>query len=189
MESKGRIISFTPYSLKNKTTIELEIDTADDHTMQDIERLMKSDVKAHIVTYREPRSNSANAYFHVLSDKLADAMRMSKPKMKNYLLFHYGQKVRDEDNNLVIIKTNADEEELISRTDIHLWFLKDSDDGTPMYVLLEHSRFYSSLEMSQLIDGTVAEAKQVGIEVLPPDELLRLKAMWGMESEVRNGKM
>ena len=86
MESKGRIISFTPYSLKNKTIIELEIDTADDHTMQDIERLMKSDVKAHIVTYREPRSNSANAYFHVLSDKLADAMRMSKPKMKNYLL-------------------------------------------------------------------------------------------------------
>ncbi len=181
MESKGRIVSFTPNWHKNKTKLEIEIDTSDDHTLQDIERMMKNDVKAHIVTYREPRSNSANSYFHVLSDKLADAMRMSKPKMKNYLLFHYGQKVRDEDNNLVIIKTNADEEELISRTDIHLWFLKDSEDGTPMYVLLEHSRFYSTLEMSQLIDGTVAEAKTVGIEVLPPNEILRLKALWGKE--------
>ena len=189
MESKGRIISFRPNTLHNKTKLEIEIDTADDHTLQDIERLMKADTKVHIVTYREPRSKSANAYFHVLSDKLADAMRMSKPKMKNYLLFHYGQKVRDEDNNLVIIKTNADEEELISRTDIHLWYLKDSDDGTPMYVLLEHSRYYSSLEISQLIDGTVAEAKMLGIEVLPPDEISRLKAMWGVESEVTYGKV
>lgn len=189
MESKGRIISFRPDTIKNKTKIEIEIDTADDSTLQDIERLMKSDVKAHLVTYREPRSKSANSYFHVLSDKLADAMRMSKPKMKNYLLFHYGQKVRDEKGNLVIIKTNADEEELISRTDIHLWFLKDSEDGTPMYVLLEHSRFYDTFSMSVLIDGVVSECQQMGIEVIPPAELSRLKALWGVESEVTYGKV
>lgn len=180
MESKGRIVSFKPNTIKDKTTIEIEIDTTDDFIMQEIERLMKSDVKAHIVTYREPRSKDSNSYFHVLSDKLADAMRMSKPKMKNYLLFHYGQKIRDEDNNLVIIKTNADEEELISRSDLHCWFLKNADDGTPLYVLLEHSRFYSSLEMSQLIDGVVAECRAVGIETLPPKEIERLKAMWGV---------
>lgn len=184
MESKGRIISFRPNTLKNKTTITIEVDTADDHTLQDIERLMKLDIKAHLVTYREPRSNSANKYFHTLSDKLADELRISKPKMKNYLLFHYGQKVRDEKGNLVVIKTNADEEELISRTDIHLYYLKDSDDGTPMYVLLEHSRFYDSKTMSILIDGVVAECKAVGIETLPPDEIIRLKAMWGVESEI-----
>ena len=189
MESKGRIISFRPDTIKNKTKIEIEIDTADDSTLQDVERLMKSDIKAHLVTYREPRSKSANSYFHVLSDKLADAMRMSKPKMKNYLLFHYGQKVRDEKGNLVIIKTNADEEELISRTDIHLWFLKDSEDGTPMYVLLEHSRFYDTFSMSVLIDGVVSECQQMGIEVIPPAELIRLKALWGVESEVTYGKV
>jgi len=181
MESRGRIVSFKPDTLKNQAVIELIINTADDDTLQDIERLMKSDVKAHITTYREPRSASANAYFHVLSDKLADAMRMSKPKMKNYLLFHYGQKVRDEKGNLVIVKTNADEEELISRTDIHLYYLKESDDGTPMYVLLEHSRFYDSRQMSILIDGVVTECKAVGIETIPPDELERLKALWGRE--------
>lgn len=184
MESRGRIVSFKPDTINNQSVIELIINTADDDTLQDIERLMRSDVKAHITTYREPRSKSANSYFHVLSDKLADAMRMSKPKMKNYLLFHYGQKVRDEKGNLVIVKTNADEEELISRTDIHLYYLKESDDGTPMYVLLEHSRFYDSRQMSILIDGVVAECKAVGIETIPPDELERLKALWGKEHEV-----
>ena len=183
MESRGRIVSFTPDSLNNKAIIELQIDTCDDGTLQDVERMMRSDVKAHITTYREPRSKSANSYFHLLSDKLADAMRMSKPRMKNYLLFHYGQKVRDEKGSLVIVKTNADEEELISRTDIHLWRLKDSEDGTPMYVLLEHSRFYDSLQMSVLIDGVVEECKAVGIETLPPDEILRLKALWGKDYE------
>lgn len=189
MESKGRIISFKPNILKNTTRIVIEIDTADDFILQDIERLTKSDVKAHIVNYREPRSKSANSYFHVLSDKLADSMRMSKPKMKNYLLFHYGQKIRDEDGNLVIIKTNANEEELITRSDLHLWYLKDSADGTPMYVLLEHSRFYDSRAMSILIDGVVEECKAAGIEVIPPAEITRLKALWGVESEVMYGKV
>jgi hypothetical protein len=181
LESKGRIVSFKPNTLNNRTLIEIEIDTADDDSLQDLERLMKSDIKAHIVTYREPRSNSANKYFHTLSDKLADEMRMSKPKMKNYLLYHYGQKVRDEDGKLVLIKTNADEEQLISRTDIHLYYYKDSTDGVPMYVLLEHSRFYDSKAMSILIDGVVAECKAVGIETLPPAEIERLKALWGTD--------
>lgn len=186
MESKGRIISFRPDTIKNKTKIEIEIDTADDSTLQDIERLMKSDIKAHLVTYREPRSKDANAYFHVLSDKLADEMRMSKPRMKNYLLFHFGQKVRDEKGNLVVVKTNADEKMLTERTDIHLWYLKDSEDGVPMFVLLEHSRYYDSKQMSILIDGVVAECKAVGIETLPPEEITRLKVMWDME--IGNGK-
>lgn len=184
MESKGRIVSFAPSWHKNKTKLEIEIDTSDDHTLQEIERLMKSDTKVHIVTYREPRSKDSNAYFHLLSDKLADAMRMSKPKMKNYLLYHYGQKVRDEDGKLVLIKTNADEEQLISRTDIHLYYYKDSNDGVPMYVLLEHSRFYDTRQMSILIDGVVSECKAVGIETLPPEQITRLKAMWGVEREV-----
>ena len=177
MVSRGKIISFTPAI--DKTRIELEVG-CDPDLLHDLENL-KGDVKVNITRYREIRSRDANAYFHVLSDKLADAMRMSKPKMKNYLLFHYGQKVRDEDNNLVILKTNANEEELISRTDIHLWYLKDATDGTPMYVLLEHSRYYDSRQMSILIDGVVTECKSVGIETIPPAEIERLKAAWSVD--------
>ena len=176
MQARGRLVGFKP--TLDGVEIHIEVDTED---YESLERLQKGDVRVEIKTWRENRSRSANAYFHLLSDKLADHMRMSKPKMKNYLLFHYGQRVRDEKNQLVVIKTNADEEQLISRSDIHMWFMKDSDDGVPMYVLLEHSRFYDSLQMSILIDGVVAECKAVGIETLPPDEIERLKKMWGVE--------
>jgi hypothetical protein len=56
-----------------------------------------------------------------------------------------------------------------------------------MYVLLEHSRFFDSRQMSILIDGVVAECKAVGIETLPPEEITRLKVMWDME--VNHGKV
>lgn len=184
MESKGRIISFRPDTIKNKTKIEIEIDTADDSTLQDIERLMKSDVKIHLVTYREPRSKDANAYFHVLSDKLADEMRMSKPRMKNYLLYLYGQRQRDEKGKLYLIKTNAPESQIIERSDLHMWYYMDSpEDNIPMYVMLAPSRYYDSKQMSILIDGTVEQCKELGIEVLPPDEVERLKKLWSIDRD------
>ena len=177
MQARGKLTGFKP----TLDGVELNISASTDD-YETLERLQqKGDIQIELKTWREGRSKSANAYFHLLSDKLADHMRMSKPRMKNYLLFHYGQRVRDEKNQLVVIKTNADEEQLISRTDIHLWYLKDAPDGTPMYVLLEHSRYYDTLQMSILIDGVVAECKAVGIETLPPDEIERLKQMWHIE--------
>lgn len=145
------------------------------------EDLMGNDLRLSLVRWRERRSKDANAYFHVLADKLADARRMSKPKMKNYLLYHYGQKCRDSDGNLVCIKTNADEEELIGRSDLHCWYMKDAPDGTPMYVLLEHSRYFDSREMAILIDGVVAECKEQGIDTLTPTEIEEIKRKWGVD--------
>ena len=171
MECKSRIVGYDEF----RKTITVSVPS-----MDGIEKYLNTDIRLNVKEWREGRSKSANAYFHTLSDKLADHMRMSKPKMKNYLLFNYGQRVRDENGMLVVMKTNANEEELISRTDIHLWFLKDDPkDGIPMYVLLEHSRFYDSLQMSILIDGVIDECKAVGIETLPPREIEKMKKMWG----------
>jgi len=184
LETKGKIIS-TEIQIPDSTSplmvyLTVEIPYSDEN-LESVDGMRDKNIKVVLTPWREKRSLNANKYFHLLSDKLADAMRMSKPKMKNYLLFHYGQKVRDDDGNLVVIKTNANEEDLISRTDIHLYYLKDAPDGTPMYVLLEHSRFYDTRQMSILIDGVVSECKAQGIETMPPDELARLKALWGKD--------
>lgn len=184
METKGKIVEVIPHWLNPQDIATIHVSLEVPFTFENqesLDNLNGKDVRVSLTQWREPRSRSANNYFHCLSDKLADHMRMSKPKMKNYLLFHYGQKVRDEKGQLVVVKTNADEEQLISRTDIHLWHLKEAEDGTPMYVLLEHSRFYNSLQMSILIDGVVDECKNVGIEVLPPDEIERMKQTWNIE--------
>ena len=149
-----------------------------------VDDLTEKDLKLKLTQWRNVRSLNANAYFHVLVGKLADVMKMSKPRMKNLLLFRYGQRARDKDGNLAIIKSNADESELIEREDFHCWPIRTAEDGTPMYVLLEHSRFYDSKEMSVLIDGTVEEAKALGIDVLTTTEIEELKQKWGIDVEV-----
>ena len=40
------------------------------------------------------------------------------------------------------------------------------------------SSTYSTAEMARLIDALISEAKAMGIETLPPDELERLKTSW-----------
>lgn len=146
-----------------------------------IDDLMDKDLRLKLTQWRNVRSLNANAYFHLLCDKLADALNMSKPRMKNLLLYRYGQRSRDKDGNLAIIKTNADESELLEREDFHCWPIQNAPDGTPMYVLLGHSRFYDTKEMSVLIDGTVHEAMMQGIPTLTPNEIDEMKQKWGVD--------
>lgn len=182
MESKAKIVSLNPNCITNKTTLVIELETADIDTLSALERQQKGLIKVTITQWREPRSKDANSYFHVLSDKLADEMRMSKPRMKNLLLYRYGQRQRDKDGKLVVIKTNASESQIIERSDFHMWYYMDSpEDGIPMYIMLENSRYYDSKQMSILIDGAVSECKALGIETLPPNEVERLKRLWQID--------
>lgn len=174
METKARIKYFSP--TLNGADLILHIDEP-----FGVDDLMEKDLRLKLTQWRNVRSLNANAYFHLLCDRLADEMKMSKPRMKNLLLFRYGQKARDKDGKLAIIKTNANEDELLEREDFHCWYLKTADDGTPMYVLLEHSRFFDSKQMSVLIDGVVEEAKKVGIDTITPNEIEELKQKWGVE--------
>ena len=174
METKARIKYFSP-SLHGADLI-LHIDEP-----FGVDDLMDKDLRVKITQWRNVRSLNANAYFHLLCDKLADEMKMSKPRMKNLLLFRYGQKARDKDGNLAIIKTNANENELLEREDFHCWYIQDAPDGTPMYVLLEHSRFFDSKQMSVLIDGVVEEAKKMGIDTITSSEIEEMKQKWGVD--------
>ena len=174
METRARIKYFSP-TLEGADLI-LHIDEP-----FGIDDLTDKDLRMKLTQWRNVRSLNANAYFHLLCDKLADAMKMSKPRMKNLLLYRYGQRARDKDGNLAIIKTNANEEELLEREDFHCWYFRQAPDGTPMYVLLEHSRYFDSHQMSILIDGVVDEAKKVGIDTLTPNEIEGLKQKWGVD--------
>ena len=146
-----------------------------------LDDLMDKDLRLKLTQWRNIRSLNANAYFHVLCDKLADAMNMSKPRMKNLLLFRYGQKARDKDGNVAVVKTNADESELLEREDFHCWPIQKATDGTPMYVLLEHSRFFDTKQMSILIDGVVEECRRLNIPTLTTTEIDQMKQKWGVD--------
>ena len=64
---KGRLIDLA-LGLNGKQRITLEVD-ADFREKYDA--LKSSDIRVEIVKYRKPRSKDANAYFHVLVNKIA----------------------------------------------------------------------------------------------------------------------
>lgn len=125
------------------------------------------------------RSLSANAYFHVLSDKIADAIGVSKAYAKNFLLSRYGQRELDESGEplRLAVKEGID---LMEREDIHTSLVGyDYVDGEQydVYEVVRGSHTYTSAEMNVLITGTVSEAKELGIETMTPQEIARLEGI------------
>jgi hypothetical protein len=44
--------------------------------------------------------------------------------------------------------------------------------------MIKGSSEYDTAEMAKFIDAVVLEAKELGIETLPPAELERMKSLW-----------
>ena len=121
------------------------------------------------------RSLNANAYFHELNDKLAEVNRITSIAQKNMLLRDYG--TLDDEISLVIMRDDID---YLERSEIHLRPTSETRTGKDgqvgrIYRVIKGSHEYNTKEMSRLINGTVDECKQVGIETLTPDELHRMK--------------
>ena len=38
---------------------------------------------------------------------------------------------------------------------------------------------YNTAEMAIFIDGVISEADELGIDTLPPDEVKKIKSLWG----------
>ena len=149
-------------------------------TLSEYEKL-KSYEKLHIKVgkFKVKRSLNANAYFHVLVGKISEALTISKAKAKNILICKYGQPQLLPDGDIMIYKTNAPVEFMLEQESIHCIPIKYLDDAT-FYKLYRGSHTYDTREMSLLIDGTVADAKDLGIETLAADDLDRMKRMWGV---------
>ena len=136
------------------------------------------DLTLEVKRYREGRSLTANAYFHKLCDLIAKKMHTSEIESKNLMLSRYGQ--LDEDVKHIILD---DEVDYLKITSLHLRptsHTKTMDNGKlyRVYLVIRGSHTYDTAEMSDLIDGTVDEAKELGIETLPPIEIERMKAAW-----------
>ena len=169
---RGHLTEITR-SYEGKLRVTFEVDAVDEI------RGMDGDLEIAVKKYREKRSLSANAYFHVLVGKIADKLDISKPRAKNLLLGKYGQREILDDKPMVIsVVSKAD---LLEREDIHCIAVGYGHvDGKEFthWAVVRPSHEYDTAEMAHLIDGTVSEAKELGIETLSPAELERIKNAW-----------
>ena len=130
------------------------------------------DIKEH----KEKRSLNANAYFHVLVDQLRQKLKISFAACKNQLITSYGQ-IEYLDDVPAIIKTNIEPERMRESESLHCFpiAVKEVEEGAYWYRLYRGTHTYDSREMAMLIDGTIEECKEQGIETMTPNELERLK--------------
>lgn len=125
-----------------------------------------------IKEYREKRSLTANAYFHVLCTKIAAALRTDIDSVKRTLVKRYGTAAIVNGAPVTITIPKG----VLAETYYPYCEWINGDKNGDTYLLMKQTHVMNTQEFARLIDGAVGEAKDLGIEVLPPEELERLYA-------------
>ena len=118
--------------------------------------------------YAKKRSLTANAYFWVLVNEIANVTRQSKDDIHLQMLKEYGQ------NQVISVQSNIDISKFIKYFEEIGHGRVNGKDFTH-YRVFEGSSEMDSREMAILLDGVVQEAEQLGIPTLTPAEIARLK--------------
>lgn len=136
------------------------------------------------ITIRErtKRSLNANNYHWVLVEKIAKANGISKAEAHNLLMKDYGTDWLDAEGKQVYVLMKDNDSYLRKDTEHYRPTDATEDRKGTIYrwfVLLLPSHLMNRQQMACLIDGTVAEAKELGIETRTPEEIAHMKALWG----------
>jgi len=153
------------------------------HTFLD--ELKGRDASAELKVWREKRSLDANAYAWVLIDKIAAAIREDKVSV-------YRSAIREIGGNSQLVCVQDEHAEKLAR----VWSgngigwlaetMPSKLPGCTNVFLYYGSSVYDTAQMSLLIDNLIFEAKQLGIETLPPAELERMMSQWQKASCKQN---
>lgn len=137
-----------------------------------IDELTLQNLSIKIDKYREKRSLNANAYAWLLIGKIGNATRLSKEEVYFRMLKEYGQ------SDLVSVLAHIPVEHYFK-------YYEEAGESTLNGKLFKHYRVYKgssefdTREMSIFIDGIVSEAKNLGIETMTPNEIAKMKDLWG----------
>lgn len=169
---KGRLKDLT-FGSKGEQHITVTV-TSD--FRQSFDDLKDYEVSVEIKRYREPRSKNANAYFHVLVNKIAEAQRLGNDEVKRQLVLEYGTLATDETGRVLgaMLPASASMDDFYPYAK---WYKSKVLDGKEYdcYLFYKQTHTLDSKEMARLIDGTITVAKELGLETMTPDQLARLE--------------
>jgi hypothetical protein len=172
MRITGKIVGANIDFKTGKPTLTLEANERNDFEMLVDEMRDKDKLSIEVKPYRPHRSLNANAYAWKLIGEIADIVRSSKDEVYRDVLRKYGQ------SELVSVLAHIPLGQYVK-------YCEEAGESRLNGKLFKHWRVYKgssefdTREMSILIDGIVSEAKELGIQTETPDELARLKSLWG----------
>ena len=129
-------------------------------------------VSIKIDKHREKRSLNANNYAWKLLTEIGNVMRLSKEDVYLKMLKEYGQ------SEMISVKAHIPIGDYVK-------YCEEAGESTLNGNLFKHYRVYKGSseftkeEMAIFLDGVVAEAKDLDIDVRTPDEIANLKSLWG----------
>ena len=174
----GRSIDFD----SRETLLTLKVDK--DSPLDNVPFTKEDKLSIHVAKWRKKRSLDANAYLWALCSKIANAVHSSKEEVYEEMLNKYGVFYRDDDGYVVVtVKSNVD----MKKIDGHWKFCGGSSDGKfHSYMMLKGSSSFDTKEMSDLLEGVVSEAKDLGIDTETDKEHQAMLEEWGRRYEKRN---
>ena len=164
---------------KHRVTVEIENDLAGRKFIEEIGLLKETELTIEIKKYRKGRSLNANAYFHLLVGKIAAELCHGFDETKRRLVCEYGTVARDKDGSTIGFKLPA----TVDVTKIYE-YVKCFDTRTEggkdfnCYLCFKHTSDLDTAEMAKLIDGTIRDARELGIETDTPEQLAKLQSYW-----------
>lgn len=133
-------------------------------------------LKIGIDIAREKRSLDANAYFHVLIHKIAERLEVSDDEVKVRMVVSYGELAKDENGEYIELKLPSNVTPEIFYK--YVEFVGDEIDECGKtwnkYLAYKETHTLDSKEMSKLLEGTIYEAQELGIDTRTPDEVAKM---------------
>lgn len=174
MDCTGKVHSVNRDWNSGKVIISFEIEEEPTEDINTISQCEKLSIK--VKKFSKRRSLDANDYCWVLMTKIANHpdVRSSKDEIYETMLQKYGI-IYEDDGGYIPITIRADVD--ISKIEGHWKFIKTNGKFSS-YLMIKGTSEYNSSEMSQFIDMVVQEAKDLGIETAPPDEIEKMKLAW-----------
>ena len=172
MKVTGKIAGANIDFRTGKPTISFEVNEKADFELMVDELRECERLSIEVKPYRERRSLNANNYAWKLLTEIANVLRSGKDEVYLLMLKRYGQ------SEIISVLSH------IPITD-YVKYCEEAGESTLNGKLFKHYKVYKgssefdTREMSIFIDGVVSEAKELGIQTETPDEIARLKSLWG----------
>lgn len=140
------------------------------------------DLSPHVE--KKHRSLTQNAYYWKLLELLAVNTHIAKAELHNINLRHLGliERMDGKPIYLLLPDTDKTEKDVLLETKYHLAPTRKTKAGTDdkvyrWYIMLKGSKDMTVKEFSALTDLAIQDAKEQGIETLPPKELEHMRQM------------
>ena len=169
---RGKIVGLDLDYIYHKPKLTIQLTNQYDLLTEEFSKLKElEEIDVDLSEHKEKRSLNANAYAWFLIGKIADALRIGKDEAYLNMLKRYGQ------SELVSILSSIDITGYFKYYEVAGNSTLKGKEFTH-YKIFKGSSEYNTTEMAVLIDGIVSEAKELGIETLPPYQLEEMKKLW-----------